>query len=201
MGLIAKDKGSNTPPVEAGVHHAICYGVCDLGTHYSDEYKKAVHKIVVLWELPNERITINDKDLPRAISKRFTLSLHKKSALRPVLESWRGRPFSKEELEAFDLHKMIGANCQISVIHNENEGNTYANVSAVMPLPKGMPKRTLENPPLFYSMEDSLEFPENMPDWIKKVVQASQEFGVNQNEQENGNGSSSGSTDGDDIPF
>jgi hypothetical protein len=70
---------------------------------------------------------------------RFTLSLHEKGRLRPLLEAWRGRRFTAEELKNFDLEKLINANCQVQLIHNMNEsGKKYANVQAIVPLGKGM---------------------------------------------------------------
>ncbi|GAG46718.1 unnamed protein product, partial [marine sediment metagenome] len=34
-----------------------------------------------MWEIPAERIEIEGKDLPRAISKKYRVSLHKKANL------------------------------------------------------------------------------------------------------------------------
>lgn len=205
MGLIAKDKGGGFEPVEAGVHHAICYGVVDLGTQYSEKYNNDAHKVLLLWELPFERINIDGKDLPRAISRMFTLSLHAKSKLRECLESWRGRAFTEKELEGFDLKNLIKANCQLNVIHNNNgAGKTYANVSAVMPLPKGTAKRELENQVLYFSFDDGMEVPDHMPEWISKIIIESSEWNSAGNEpvelerQMSKNGITSNE---DDIPF
>jgi hypothetical protein len=181
MGLVAKDKGGGFDPVEAGVHHAICYGVVDLGTQFSEVYNNETHKVLIVWELPFERIVIEGKDLPRAISRRFTLSLGTKANLRGVLESWRGRSFTEKELEGFDLKNLLGANCQINVIHNTNNGKTYANVSAVMPLPKGTEKRKNENEYQYFSMEDGIEIPDNLPEWMRDVISKSSECNPKQN--------------------
>ncbi len=84
MGLKAKAKnGENIPPMDEGVYVAVCYGYVDLGTQYSEHYKKSSRKVQILWEIPDERIDIQRDDktvnLPRGISKRYTLGLGKKA--------------------------------------------------------------------------------------------------------------------------
>jgi hypothetical protein len=103
------------------------------------------HKVEIRWQL-EEAIESETKGLIRPIVRqRFTNSLHEKAKLRGVLETWRGRKFTKDELTGFDLEKLLGASCQIQVIHNvSDEGQTFANVNAVIPLGKGMAKVRVE---------------------------------------------------------
>jgi hypothetical protein len=106
-----------------------------------------------------------------SIGSSFTVSLSKKSTLRSFLESWRGKQFTKEELAGFDLFNVLGVACQINVVHeNSDNGNTYANIKAVMPLPKGMSRPKAENPLLKYSPEDAEAF-NALPEWIQKKIQ------------------------------
>jgi hypothetical protein len=58
--------------------------------------------------------------------------------MRKDLESWRGRPFTQAELEQFDLEVLLSVGAMVNVIHNVKDGSTYANVAAVMKMPKGM---------------------------------------------------------------
>lgn len=55
MSLTAKQGSNlNLPPVEAGTHPAVCYGVIDLGTQRT-EYMgepKDTQQVLILWELP-----------------------------------------------------------------------------------------------------------------------------------------------------
>ena len=190
MSLIAKAKGSiSVEPVPAGMHHGICYSVVDIGTQPARGQYPSRPKVLITWELPEERgdfdRVIGGKtekvSLPRAISSRYTLSLSEKSNLRPMLQGWRGRPFTEEELDGFDIRNVIGANCLLNVIHNTNDGKTYANVASVTPLAKGMVKKLPENPPLQFTLEDfpvgvEVTFPENMPEWMETLIKQSEEY-------------------------
>lgn len=174
---------NNINPIPAGMQTATCYGIIDLGTHHDDRYDKDKHEILILWELPDERITIEKdgekKDLPRAISKRYTLSLNDKANLYTDLCSWRGRKFTDEELKGFDVEKVIGAPCLLNVTHTTKDGNTYANVSSVNPLVKGMAAPQKENPPVYFSFEDckdDVKFPDGMPEWTQKIAIESKEY-------------------------
>jgi len=181
MPLTARgDKKS--PPIPEGVYVGVAYAIFDLGTQYSEYYEKSSHKILVCWEIPEHRITLErdgqKKDLPRAISQRYTLSLGKKANLRRDLEAWRGKAFTNDELEGFDVKNVLGKACQIQVVHNTgNDGNTYANVGAIMALPKGMNAPEAENPLTFFSFEDDTsEPPEGTPEWVMKVIEKSAEW-------------------------
>lgn len=181
MGLIAKETGNgNYEPVSEGLHPAICYGLYDLGMQHNETFGKDAHKVLLCWELPEERIEIERDgeklNLPRATSKQYTLSLHKKAGLRKDLETWRGRSFTAQELEGFDLQNILGINCMLQIIHTEKDGKTYANISAIIPLPKGMPKRTSEIGVKYFSFADNTPMPEGTPDWIVKIIKESPEW-------------------------
>ena len=211
MGLTAKEtSGGNFNPVSEGLHQAVAYCLYDLGTQYNEKFGKSNHKVLIGWEIPTERIDVERDgqmvNLPRAISKQYTLSLHEKAQLRKELESWRGKAFTEHELEGFDLTKLLGVNCMIQVIHKHKDGKTYANVANVVSLPKQMPKVEPENPCKYFSFEEHQdEIPEGTPDWIKDIIKASEEWGHIQ-----GNGGSSETgfpyddappPSDDDIPF
>lgn len=183
MTLVAdnKSQGSSYPPVEAGTHHAICYSIVDIGTQYNPRFDSSARKVVITWELPDVRMDIEKDDrtfnLPRAISKTYTLSLHEKSNLIKDLTSWRGKGFTELELAGFDVRKLIKANCLVQVIHTEKGDKTYANVATVAKLMTGMAKKEPENPTVIYDMgTDGTVFPETMPEWIRKLIMKSEEM-------------------------
>ena len=182
MGLMASDSGSGQTfdPLKEGLHQGICYAVYDLGTEHSERFNKDIHKVIIIWELPDERIDIEkdgiEKNLPRAISKRYTLSLHEKATLRKDLETWRGRAFTNEELMGFDLTKLLGINCNLQVIHTHKDDRTYANISTVIPLTDGQEKKQPENPISYFSFEDEMEIPNETPGWIQDIIKTSDEW-------------------------
>lgn len=145
MPIIAKETGSNFEPCPAGLHQAVCVDVVDLGevkvTYAGKE--KVQPKVYIVWQI--------DEEIPSrpgeyfTVRRRYTLSLSDKASLRRDLETWRGKAFTPEQLKGFDLEALLGANCQISVAHDTRDGSTYANVTAVVPLGKGMAKLTAQN--------------------------------------------------------
>lgn len=180
MSLTVKKTGADIEPVSAGVHVGVCYAVFDLGTHYNERWKKAAHKVLVCWEIPDERIELEREgklmNLPRAISQRYTASLHPKASLRKDLEAWRGKEFTEDELKGFDLRNILGKSCQLQIVHNTVDAKTYANIAAVMGLPRGVAGKQPENPQAFFSFEEGTDLPENMPEWVMDIIKQSSEW-------------------------
>jgi len=143
MPIIATGGSSEKYPlVPAGSYNAVCVDVVDEGDKESnfDGKKKIQRKVSVWWQLDEER---PDKPERFSVRKWYTLSLNEKSALHKDLVAWRGKPFTAEELEGFDLEKLIGVPALISIAHKDaadGSGKTYANVAGVASPPKGMPK-------------------------------------------------------------
>lgn len=181
MGLTAT-AGTKTalPLIPADVHQGVCYALYDLGTTYDKLYDKSTHKIIILWELPNERMVYQkdgkDIDAPRVISKKYTLSLNEKSSLFKDLQSWRGKPFSEQELLGFDIKNILGNNCMLQIIHRTKDNNTFANIANVLPLYKGIPSRVAENPIMFFSLEETRIIPEGTPSWIADLIKQCDEM-------------------------
>lgn len=134
MAIMAK-AGATYPVCPSGSHVGICVDVVDLGLVKSEYGGKAKtqHKIRLIWQTGE----LQENGKPFQVSKRYTLSLHEKAALRKDLESWRGRPFTGEELEGWDVESVLGAGALLSVVQNATGGNIYANVAAIMRPPKG----------------------------------------------------------------
>lgn len=174
MPLILKQEASNYTPAPEGNHPAVCVGVVDLGVHQTEwqGQKRTSQKVLITWELPYEEST---NDLPLTISKRYTLSMSEKSVLYKDLVSWRGRDFTEEERQGFDLFNILGVACFVNVIHTSKEGKVYSNITSITPLAKGMekPKHRTEKL-LKFSLEDSsaADFDE-LSDGLKRVISES----------------------------
>lgn len=165
MAIILKENAE--PSVAPGTYLARCFRIVDAGTQISELYGEK-RKLVVTWELPTERIEVEGEDLPRSISKFYTLSLNKKATLRADLECWRGRAFTPEELAGFELAKVLGTACQLTIIHTP-QGKVQ--VAAVAGIPRGTMVPEVHNPKVEYSFEQG----ENgafkaLPEWLQKMV-------------------------------
>lgn len=151
----------------------------DLGTHdkiWEGKSRKS-HEIRISWELPLETADFGKGEQPFAVHKTYTLSLSEKANLRHDLETWRSRPFTEAELAEFDVSKVLGAACMVTVTHVEKKGSRYANVTAVTAIPKGMVCPILVNPLVEFSLEthDETVF-RSLPDFLKELIESSDEW-------------------------
>jgi hypothetical protein len=181
MAIIASDNGSggDFKPVPQGTHLAICNMVVDLGKQRKEwqGQERVRPEIFIRWELPNERLEWTDKDGnakvgPMVIGQTYTLALNDRANLRRDLEAWRGRAFTAEELSGFDVAKLLGVPCMVTVTHAERQGRTRANVTSVAGLPRGMPKpEAPEMAPILYD-SDNLSSWGLLPEWLQKKIDA-----------------------------
>lgn len=165
-------------PISEGTHLAVCSMLIDLGQQFSEKFGTSSRKVLIQWEVPDETIELDSGPVPRTISKRYTASLNEKAALRADLEAWRGRKFTPEELAGFDLRAIVGKSCFITVVHSKGQNDkVYANVGAVMALPKGTPPAKLSEPPTIYDIdEDPLEKLDALPEWLQEIIKKSPSY-------------------------
>jgi hypothetical protein len=182
VAIMAKDSGGRDfKPMPAGVHLAICNAVVDLGiqqTTYKGE-AKSQHQVYLRWEVPDETVEY-EKDGrkvvgPATIGRTYTLSLSEKANLRKVLENWRGKPFTADELKGFDITNVAGKCCQIMVQHDTRSDKTYANVTGVMGVSRDQAPRARELKPangvLVYALDDhDPQAFDALPKWIKEKL-------------------------------
>lgn len=202
MPLYAKRERKPVDLIPADTYRAVCYAVIDIGSHYNKAYDKVTRQVLIIWELPDLLMNVQKdgvtKQMPRVISKKYTLSLNEKANLLKDLQSWRGKVFSEQELEGFDLKNVLGANCMIQIIHAQVGEATYANIANILPLFKQIPHSQSINPLVYYSLDDIEEIPETVPSWIKELIITSDEYkakyGLSQQE-------ATPATHDDDVPF
>jgi len=151
MGIIATDAGgSDFEQVPTGTHNAICYKLVDAGTslnEYQGEISKK-HNVFIFWELPELRMA---DDRPMSINCQYTLSLNKLSKLRQHLQAWRNKSFTEEELNSFDLTKILGTTCKVDVGLTSG-GN--AKVQGVFCADGGAKKVATVNDQVVFDLED-----------------------------------------------
>lgn len=174
--------GSNYEPIAAGTYAARCYQMIHIGTAEENilGQVKKLNKVRITWELPTETKVFKEEngEHPHVISKEFTLSMNEKATLRKFLEGWRGKSFTEKEAESFDITVLLGKPCMLSIIHKQaKNGNTYAEISSVSSVPKGMnvPDQFNESKELNYDKFD-WELFETLPDFIKDKMKQTDEF-------------------------
>lgn len=132
------------PP--AGSFLARLYRIIDIGTQTTEWMgkKKMQRKIITMFELHGED---NDgqplqtaESKPLIVSKRYTLSLDEKATLRKDLEAWRGKAFTQEELDGFNLEVLLGKFCMVNVTHSTYDGKEYANIANISQVPSALKK-------------------------------------------------------------
>ena len=178
MSIIARDeKGTNIPTLATGVYMGTCYGLVDLGIQYNEKFDKSQAKVQVIWKIAGEKVTIGDEELDRTISKEYSLSLNEKSNLTKDLEAWRGKKFSDEELQGFDLINIMNKSCQISIIEAEKNNKKYNEISAIMALAKTMEPQVLVETLLFdFSDNTTWSRFKDVPKWIQEKIKRAENY-------------------------
>ena len=161
---VKKDEHKEYPMPSPGNHAARCYQVVDLGMkEKGGQYPGIAPKIRIAFEIDEKM----EDGKPFSVSEILTASLHEKSKLYQRLVSWRGRAFTEDELEGFDLSKLVGAPCMINVIINNVGDRQFANINSITPMPKGMKADELVNPRLVWEWGDPVE---RLPEYLQKML-------------------------------
>lgn len=203
--MIVSSSGSDFKPIAEGTYVATCVRVIDLGTQLTT-FKgadKLQRKVLVAWEVPEAMVEFEGEQRPALVMSNYTASLHEKATLRKHLEAWRGRRFTEDELGGFDLKNVLGKPCQIQVLHSED--GAYANVAAIMALPKGMPAPEIHHPLINFDLDNFSEGVfDTLSDKLKAKIELSPEYkkATGQEVSGDGRGQEDFSRDLDDeIPF
>ena len=194
MGIIATqtEKKTGYEIVPSGTHIARCYSMIHIGT-IEEEYmgeKKDRNKVRLGFEIPSEMRTFGDKEMPMSISKEYTLTMFEKGNLRKDLESWRGKGFSDAEANSFDITKLLGVPCMISVVHKTSKkGTEYALISTISPLMKGSKCPNMYNKEFQFNYNDNYDsswLDNECPEYLATQIKNSQEYGKTRLEEHTG---------------
>lgn len=191
MSLILTDTGNGKKftPHEAGTFLGVCVDVIDHGMVVKEwkGQKKEKHLIQFAFETDADYREIETKDgakllVPQMIwSRKFTASLNEKSAIRPWLEGWRGKPFTPEELKGFDVENVIGVNAVLGIIHKEHKGDTFANIASIVKPMRGVqwiePAKKADGSVLYIRRKDRPQegdqsAPQNEPGYLDSLDDA-----------------------------
>jgi len=180
--LIAKETGgTDFKIIEPGNYVARCYSVVDLGTTHNPRFNVDSRKVRISFEMPTELETFKEEKWPEpfAVSKEYTLSLSEKANLRWDLENWRGKKFTQEELEGFDLYNILGKTCMVQIIHKPSKDGTktYAEISGIATIPKGLECPEQINATTWFNLNDFQEDVYNgLSEYLKKRIAESNEY-------------------------
>jgi hypothetical protein len=172
MSIMASDKGGRDfKPLSVGVHPAVNTWMVDLGLQHSPFGTK--HQCYMRFEVPGERVEYEKDgekiDAPMVIGQFYTVSLSEKSNLRPDLEGWRGKPFTKAQLAAFDITKVLGKPCTLIVGHKEGkDGKPRAYVQSIT---KATEQLTPEGDVILYDDAHHGNL-EKLPEWLQEKIKS-----------------------------
>lgn len=166
--------GGDFKRAPSGSHIAVCNLVADCGIQPgSQAFPNPKRKLYLRFEIPGERVEYekNGKQVegPLTIGSFYTASMNEKATLRKHLEGWRGKGFTDAEAAAFDISKLLGQACMLSVIEADSGGKTYSNIQNIGKLPKGIPAPSAENPLLYYAGDDERDF-SSLPPWLQEKI-------------------------------
>jgi hypothetical protein len=182
---IPEPKGGDFEIAPAGNHVAICYRFIDLGTQFVG-YKgesKTQRKVLISWEISNEALTKGEyAGQPFTMGKKYTWSMSEKATLRKDLESWRNKAFTPDDFHGekrLNIKNIVGAPCLLSIVHDERDEKTYANIKAIASLPKGIAKPAAINTPVYFSLDKEFFDPAvlaSLSEKLQETIKASPEY-------------------------
>jgi|TARA_R110002124_G_scaffold221463_1_gene387028 hypothetical protein len=187
MALKISAENTDFEVLEAGEHIGVCYKIIDAGTReetWKDNPPKKRKSIFVTWEVPSQPLA---DGRPFSISKKYTASLNENATLYKDLVTWRGRPFSNEDLKGFDVSKMVGAPAMLHVEHTD-EGR--ARIKAIFK-PDNFKITETVNPKVIFDLDvycnefngksddeskKMCEMFDTIPEWQQGLIHESFEF-------------------------
>lgn len=178
--FLPKNESGNFELVPAGTFIGRCYRFIDLGSHeqeYQGQSKGLKRLVMIGFELPTE--TMED-GRPFSIHKRYTWSMHEKSAMRKDLESWRGQKFNDADLGpgGFNVRNLLGVACTLNIVHSEGE-SVYANIASIGKVMKGIEVPKQINPSVYFSLERDLydaSIMDTLSDKLKDFIRGTPEY-------------------------
>ncbi|MDX1901864.1 MAG: hypothetical protein SFW66_07680 [Gammaproteobacteria bacterium] len=173
MSLTAKDNGGSFVLAPEGLHVARCYALIDLGEQLNKTYGNHSPKVLIGWEFTDKLMA---DGRPFIHMQTYTTSLSEKSNLRGLLEAWRGKGFSADELKGFKLSTILGAPCYITTKHsvNQNTQKKWSDVISICRLPAGVPCPPAVNPQIYFDLDEYSDATYmTVPEGIRKKINLS----------------------------
>ena len=168
-----REKG---PRIPEGTKMARICSIVDLGIQPQTDWKtkevtKSQPRVLISWELPTETIDIEDEDgnvttKPRWISKEYTISSYEMSNLYKLIK------VLKPGIETLD--ELLGMACMVTVGSTENDN---AKVTAVVPVPDGMPVADLEQDGRYFDFDSPTKAGFTVqPEWVRDNITGAENY-------------------------
>ncbi len=168
--LIARER-SDYFCIPEGRHRAVCSAIVSLG--HQENFGSVKQKLVMRFEFPDLRVACEENgekiSEPRVKWIFYTVSLHSKANLRQDLERWRGRGFSKEELEGFDVMNVLGQDCHITIIHDHSGDRIRDRITSISKIIGDDENLKPELEIIRYTEVENEQW-EILDDWIKEKI-------------------------------
>ena len=199
---LTESGGTNFRGLDTGVYNARCDLIADLGmreTSFGDK-----HKIYIRFVVPSEVVEKEDgTTFQMSVGSQFTASLNKKANLRKMLEAWRGRPFTDEELKGFELTKLLNAPATVVVgSYTDREGRERPKIESVIRCKQEVGE--IDHEPQAFGLDSTRAELEAAPQWIREAIEeawAKEGDAERAAENEAKNHEAQQAADDDDIPF
>lgn len=126
--LVVKQETREYEKIKPGLINAICVGVWNIGKQKIEFQGEVKFKtqVIIGFEVQQRH---SEKDEPMLQLSKFNMSLHEKSKLGPMVESWFSKKLTDSERYNYDLKQIIGKKCTLNLIENGN----YINIATILP--------------------------------------------------------------------
>lgn len=167
-------------PLAEDFYNARCFAVVDVGVVDYFESKKEL--IYFGFEFPTEMVMLGKSLEPKILwTQSYTATLDKRSNLRRMLETWRGKAFTQEELKGFHLQNVLGAPCYVNVIQVPGKDGSVRNrIAGLAKLPKGVKVDEINEEFIFNTLSKEEDFSRldslKIPNWMKEQIKTTDEY-------------------------
>ncbi len=162
--------------IPEGTYMSRITSVIDLGIQEQTDWKTGEvtdpkPRVLITWELPTETIVVEhadgtSEDLPRLISKEYTLSNYEQSNLMKLVAVLK--PGLRELVELLDIECMVNVGSTV---------NGNAKIVSVVTSPKGMSVPALSKDPSCFDFDDPAEdLYQLLPSWVRIKIQSAENY-------------------------
>lgn len=137
--VTAKGSAATFTPHPEGQFPGQCVDVIDLGEKLQD-YPGTKFYLAPTAALVFRTGELNENGDFIDIAREFTVSMGDRANLKKFLEQWRGKAYTREQIEeGVPLHKLTGQHALLTIAQRVSQkGRPYANITACVGIPKQM---------------------------------------------------------------